>query len=171
MSQSTQFGFDIKPLAELIHLGRYHRRRAISHAGISIGDVEEPATKLALVIESAPEEGLVSKIIPELVHAPARGNDSDADHSRNTSARYSKSITSRSATCCGNASKFAAACSISIIPDLPIDGYNKFIPIRAVSRCALYRQRSRFVFAREKISSAQIRGIPAAAEHNLASPL
>ena len=66
---SAKFGFDVKPLAELIHWGDIIDGAQYPTPESAVA-LAEPATQLALVIEAAPEEGLVAKIIPELSALP-----------------------------------------------------------------------------------------------------
>jgi len=66
---SAQFGFDVKPLAELIHWGDIIDGAQYPTPESAVA-LAEPATQLALVIEAAPEEGLVAKIIPDLSARP-----------------------------------------------------------------------------------------------------
>jgi hypothetical protein len=66
---SRKFGFDVTPLAELIHWGDIIDGAQYASAEDAVA-LTEPATQLALVIESAPEPGLVSKIIPDLSEVP-----------------------------------------------------------------------------------------------------
>jgi len=66
---SARFAFDVKPLAELIHWGDIIDGAQYPTPESAVA-LAEPATKLALVIEAAPEEGLVSRIIPELSERP-----------------------------------------------------------------------------------------------------
>ena len=60
-----KFGFDAAPMAELIHWGDVIDGAQHRSAEAAVG-LEEPATRLALVIEAAPEEGLSAKIVPAL---------------------------------------------------------------------------------------------------------
>jgi len=64
-----KFGFDTKPLADLIHWGDIidGAQYATPQAAVELA---EPATQLALVIEAAPENGLPAQIIPELALSP-----------------------------------------------------------------------------------------------------
>ena len=55
---STQFGFDIRPLAELIHWGDIIDGAQFPTPESAVG-LAEPATQLGLVIEAAPEADLV----------------------------------------------------------------------------------------------------------------
>src|SRR5580693_757236 len=60
-----KYAFDTMPLDDLIHWGDIidGAQYPTPEAAVAL---TEPATQLALVIESAPEEGLVAKIIPAL---------------------------------------------------------------------------------------------------------
>ena len=62
---SQKFGFDAKPLEELIYWGDVIDGAQFSSPEVAIG-LREPATKLALVIEAAPEPNLVPMLIPYL---------------------------------------------------------------------------------------------------------
>src|SRR5204862_247932 len=62
-----KFGFDTKPLADLIHWGDIIDGAQYPTPQSAV-ELAEPATQLALVIEAAPENGLPAKIIPDLLH-------------------------------------------------------------------------------------------------------
>jgi hypothetical protein len=62
---AENFGFDAKPLAELIKWGDIIDGAQFVSPEEAVG-LAEPATRLALVIEAAPEPNLVPKLIPEL---------------------------------------------------------------------------------------------------------
>jgi hypothetical protein len=62
---SARFGFDVKPLADLVHWGDVIDGAQYPTPESAVA-LTEPATQLALVIEAAPEDSLVSKIIPDL---------------------------------------------------------------------------------------------------------
>ena len=64
-----KFGFDTKPLADLIHWGDIIDGAQFPTAQ-SATELTEPATQLALVIEAAPDEGVPAKLIPELAYRP-----------------------------------------------------------------------------------------------------
>jgi hypothetical protein len=66
---SEKFGFDARPLAELIHWGDIIDGAQFPTPQSAV-DLKEPAMQLALVIEAAPEANLVPKIIPELAYRP-----------------------------------------------------------------------------------------------------
>src|SRR5579864_9146484 len=65
----AKFGFDTAPIADLIHWGDIidGAQYATPEAAVSIS---EPATKIALVIEAAPEDGIPAQLIPELATRP-----------------------------------------------------------------------------------------------------
>jgi hypothetical protein len=62
---AEKFGFDARPLAELIHWGDIIDGAQFESPEVAVG-LAEPATQLALVIEAAPDPDLVPKIIPDL---------------------------------------------------------------------------------------------------------
>jgi hypothetical protein len=66
---SQKFGFDTKPLADLIHWGDIIDGAQFPTPE-SATELKEPATQLALVIEAAPDDGIPAKIIPELAYRP-----------------------------------------------------------------------------------------------------
>ena len=64
-----KFGFDTKPLENLIHWGDIIDGAQYPNAQSAV-ELAEPATQLALVIESAPEDGLPARLIPEAAYRP-----------------------------------------------------------------------------------------------------
>jgi hypothetical protein len=64
-----KFGFDTKPLADLIRWGDMIDGAQYPTPQSAV-ELAEPATQLALVIEAAPENGLPARIIPELAYRP-----------------------------------------------------------------------------------------------------
>ena len=64
---SEKFGFDAKPLADLIKWGDIIDGAQFASAEVAVG-LAEPAMKLALVIEAAPEPNLCIQLIPELAY-------------------------------------------------------------------------------------------------------
>ncbi len=66
---AEKFGFDTKPLADLIHWGDIIDGAQYPTPESAV-EISEPATKLALVIEAAPEDGIPARIIPELAYKP-----------------------------------------------------------------------------------------------------
>jgi hypothetical protein len=66
---SEKFGFDARPLADLIKWGDIIDGAQFASPEVAVG-LAEPAMQLALVIEAAPEIDLVPKLIPDLVRLP-----------------------------------------------------------------------------------------------------
>jgi hypothetical protein len=62
---STKFGMDVAPLAELIHWANIVDGAKYESAKAAV-EMEAPAMKLTMVIESSPDETLVQKLIPLL---------------------------------------------------------------------------------------------------------
>ena len=62
---TAKFGFDAKPLAELIHWANIVDGAKYESAKAAV-EMAEPAMKLTLAIESSPDETLVQKLIPLL---------------------------------------------------------------------------------------------------------
>lgn len=62
---SEKFGFDAKPIAELVKWGDIIDGAQFASAEEAVG-MAEPAMQLALVIEAAPDPTLVPRLIPEL---------------------------------------------------------------------------------------------------------
>ena len=62
---SSRFGFNAAPLAELVRWGDVIDGAQYPDAASAVG-LAEPAMRLALVIEAAPEEELVPRLIPEM---------------------------------------------------------------------------------------------------------
>ncbi len=66
---AEKFGFNTKPIAELIHWGDIIDGAQFPTPEFAVG-LAEPATQLALVIEAAPEPNLVPRLIPDLAEMP-----------------------------------------------------------------------------------------------------
>src|SRR3984885_14399089 len=66
---SEKFGFDAKPLAELIHWGDIIGGAQFESPEVAVG-LAEPAMQIALVIEAAPQQDLVPQLIPYLATKP-----------------------------------------------------------------------------------------------------
>ena len=62
---TEKFGFDARPIAELIKWGDIIDGAQFASPEEAVG-LAEPAMQLALVIEAAPEANLVPRLIPEL---------------------------------------------------------------------------------------------------------
>jgi hypothetical protein len=122
---SEKFGFDARPLAELIHWGDIIDGAQFTSAEAAVG-LKEPALQLALVIEAAPEPVLVPKLIPEMARcslAEMIKLPIVEKHLGPLLERHRKSI--------GILKERAEAREGVIyfdVSDLDLEGYNKFIP-------------------------------------------
>lgn len=122
---SAQFGFDVKPLAELVHWGDIIDGAQYPTPQSAVA-ITEPATQLALVIEAAPEEGLVPKIIPEMSELPIAEIIKlpiVARHLEPLLERHHRSI-----DLMRQRTEVRGGVIFFDLTDLNLDGYNKFIP-------------------------------------------
>ena len=122
---TEKFGFDAKPLAELIKWGDIIDGAQFSSAAEAVG-LAEPAMQLALVIEAAPEPDLVPQLIPhlatlslsEMIELPIVKKHLQPLLDRH---RRSIDILRERADQRGGVIYFD-------VSDLDLEGYNKFIP-------------------------------------------
>lgn len=159
------FGFNPEPLAELIHWGDVIDGAQYPDPESAVR-LTEPATRLALVIEAAPESGLSSKLIPllaerslaEIVKLPAV-----EQHLEPLLARHRRSM---------EVFKERAQASGGVIYfDLSgddLEGYNKFIPYWLHPEC-VYSVGVSASKARAKVSLGSNPWNHRATEQNLAS--
>ena len=162
---SEKFGFNVKPLAELIHWGDIIDGAQYQSPESAVA-LREPATKLALVIESAPEEGLVSKIIPDLAErslAEMIQLPIVAKHLGPLLERHQRSI-----DLLRQRIEVKGGVIFFDVSDLDMDGYNKFIPYMLYPK-ARYTVSVLSSPTRAKISIGSNPWNPDAAEDNLAS--
>lgn len=162
---SSQFGFDPKPLAELIHWGDIIDGAQYPTPESAVA-LAEPATQLALVIESAPEEGLVAKIIPDLSErslADMIRLPIVAKHLGPLLEQHRRSI-----DLLRQRIEVKGGVIYFDLTDLGVDGYNKFIPYM-LHPSARYTVSVMASPSRAKISIGSNPWNPAAAEDNLAS--
>jgi len=122
---SEKFGFDPQPLAELIQWGDIIDGAQFASPEVAVG-LGEPATKLALVIEAAPEPNLVPMVIPyltELVLAEIIELPFIKRHLNPLLERHRQSM---------DVLRERADCRDGVVyfdvSDLDLEGYNKFIP-------------------------------------------
>jgi hypothetical protein len=162
---SKQYGFDVRPLAELIHWGDIIDGAQFPTPESAVG-LAEPATQLGLVIEAAPEAGLVPQLIPELEHrslAEMVKLPIVARHLGPLLERHKRSIEilrERAVECDGVV--------FFDVSDLDLEGYNKFIPYLLFPKC-LYSVGVSASPTRAKISLGSNPWNDASAEKNLAS--
>jgi hypothetical protein len=161
----SQFGFDVAPLAELIHWGDIIDGAQYPTPESAVA-LTEPATQLALVIESAPEEGLCAKIIPEMSQRPLAEMirlPIVAKHLGPLLERHRQSI-----DLLRQRIHVKGGVIYFDLSDLKIDGYNKFIPYMLYPD-ARYTVSVMASPTRAKISIGSNPWNPDAAEDNLAS--
>jgi hypothetical protein len=162
---SAQFGFDVKPLAELIHWGDIIDGAQYPTPESAVALVE-PATQLALVIEAAPEEDLPAKIIQDLSVLPLAEMIQlpiVAKHLGPLLEKHHHSI-----DLLRQRIEVRGGVIYFDITDLDIDGYNKFIPYMLYP-AARYTVSVLASPTRAKISIGSNPWNPDAAEDNLAS--
>ena len=120
-----KFGFDARPLAELIRWGDIIDGAQFESSEVAVG-MREPAMQLALVIEAAPEADLVPRLIPELA------TRSLAEMVKLPMvARYFEPLLERHRKSIGILKERAESRRGVIyfdVSDLDLEGYNKFIP-------------------------------------------
>jgi hypothetical protein len=120
-----KFGFDTKPLEDLIHWGDIIDGAQYPTPESAV-ELVEPATQLALVIEAAPEDGLPARIIPELAYCPLSEMVKlplVAKHLEPLLERHRKSI-----EILQERIESKDGVIFFDIGDLDLEGYNKFIP-------------------------------------------
>ena len=129
---SEKFGFDARPLAELIAWADVidGAQFATPEAAVNL---TEPAMQLALVIEAAPEADLVPKLIPELARRSLKemvALPMVARHLGPLLERHHESL---------DIMKERAEAKEGVIyfdlSDLELEGYNKFIPYNLFPDC------------------------------------
>ena len=160
-----KFGFDIKPLADLIHWGDIIDGAQYPTPQSAV-ELAEPATQLALVIEAAPENGLPAKIIPELAYRPLSEMVKlplVAKHLGPLLERHRKSIEILR-------ERIEARDGVIFfdVSDLDLEGYNKFIPYLLHPEC-VYSVSVSASAVRAKVSLGTNPWNQAAANQNLAS--
>lgn len=162
---SSKFGFDVAPLAELIHWGDIIDGAQYPTPESAVA-MREPATQLALVIESAPEDGLVAKIIPDLSRRPLAEMIQlpvVAKYLGPLLERHQRSI-----DLLRERIDVKGGVIFFDISDLDLDGYNKFIPYMLYP-AARYTVSVLLSPTRAKISIGSNPWNPDAAEDNLAT--
>jgi hypothetical protein len=120
-----EFGFDTKPLEDLIHWGDIIDGAQYPTPQSAV-EMTEPATQLALVIEAAPENGLPARIVPELAYRQLSEMVKlplVAQHLEPLLERHRKSI-----EILRERSEARDGVIFFDVGDLDLEGYNKFIP-------------------------------------------
>jgi len=160
-----RFGFDTKPLEELIHWGDIIDGAQYPSAKSAV-ELAEPATQLALVIEAAPEDGLPVRIIPELAYRPLKEMiqlPMIARHLVPLLERHRKSI-----EILRERSESRDGVVFFDVSDQDLEGYNKFIPYLLHPE-AVYSVSVSASAVRAKVSLGTNPWNQATADQNLAS--
>ena len=162
---SEKFGFDTKPLEELIHWGDIIDGAQYPTPESAV-ELAEPATQLGLVIEAAQEDGLPARLIPELAYLPLSEMVKlplVARHLGPLLERHRKSIEILRERC-------EARDSVVFfdVSDLDLEGYNKFIPYLLHPEC-VYSVSVSASAVRAKVSLGTNPWNQATADKNLAS--
>src|SRR5262249_8992647 len=160
-----KFGFDTKPLAELIHWGDIIDGAQFPTPESAV-ELREPATQLALVIEAAPEDGVPAQIIRELAYKSLKEVIElpiVAKHLGPLLERHRKSIQILRERC--EAEDGVIYFDVS---DLDLEGYNKFIPYLLHPAC-VYSISVSASATRAKVSLGTNPWNQATASQNLAS--
>jgi hypothetical protein len=127
-----KFGFDTKPLEELIQWGDIIDGAQYPTPQSAV-EMADPATQLALVIEAAPENNLPAQIIPELAYralAEMVKLPIVAQHLGPLLERHRKSI-----EILEQRSEARDGVIFFDVGDLDLEGYNKFIPYLLHPEC------------------------------------
>ena len=122
---AEKFGFDAKPLANLIHWGDIIDGAQFASPADAVS-LAEPATQLALVIEAAPETDLVPKLIPQLAYkslAQMVELPIVKKHLGPLLERHRKSL-----DVFRERADFRDGVIFFDVSDLDLEGYNKFVP-------------------------------------------
>ncbi len=162
---SKQFGFNAAPLAKLVHWGDIIDGAQFSSPEAAVG-LAEPAMQLALVIEAAPEDNLVPRLIPEMatrslaemVEWPAV-----ARHLGPLLERHKRSV-----DLLRKRAEAEDGVVFFDVSDLELEGYNKFIPYLLFPGC-LYSVGVSASATRTKVSLGSNPWNDDSAEKNLAS--
>ena len=162
---AEKFGFDTKPLADLIHWGDIIDGAQYPTPESAV-EISEPATKLALVIEAAPEDGIPARIIPDLAYKPLAEVIElplVAKHLGPLLERHRRSIEILRERC-----EARDGVIFFDVSDLDLEGYNKFIPYLLHREC-VYSVSVSSSKVRAKVSLGTNPWNQATADANLAS--
>lgn len=160
-----KFGFDTKPLEDLIHWGDIIDGAQFPTPQ-SATELVEPATQLALVIEAAPDNGVPAQIIRELAYRPLPEMirlPIVTKYLGPLLERHWKSIEILRERC--EAKDGVIYFDVS---DLDLEGYNKFIPYLLHPEC-VYSVSLSASAVRTKVSLGTNPWNQATADQNLAS--
>ena len=128
----AKFGFDVRPLAELVHWGDIidGAQFPTPESAVALADA---ATQLALVIEAAPESNLVPRLIPELARRPLAEMVQLPEVARHLGPLLERHR--RSVDTLRQRAETRDAVVYFDVSDLDLEGYNKFIPYMLFPHC------------------------------------
>jgi hypothetical protein len=162
---SQRFGFNVAPLAELVHWGDVIDGAQFPTPESAV-ELIHPATQLALVIEAAPESGLSARLIPELATRPLAeivALPFIAAHLGPLLERHKRSL-----DLLRNRAEAHDSVIFFDVSDLDLEGYNKFIPYLLFPHCH-YSVGVSASATRAKVSLGTNPWNTASVERNLAS--
>jgi hypothetical protein len=162
---SSKFGFDVRPLAELVHWGDIIDGAQFPTPESAVA-LTEPATQLALVIEAAPESNLVPRLIPEMARRPLGEMVQLPEVARHLGPLLDRHR--RSVDILRRRAEARDAVVFFDVSDLDLEGYNKFIPYMLFPHCR-YSVGVSASANRAKVSVGSNPWNEGAAEKNLAS--
>ncbi|MGB0035763.1 MAG: hypothetical protein WBP79_09840 [Candidatus Acidiferrales bacterium] len=162
---SEKFGFDARPLAELIKWGDIIDGAQFPSPESAV-ELKEPATQLALAIEAAPEPNLVPQIIPDLAMRPMREMVELPIVQKHLGKLLERHF--RSVDILRDRIDSRDGVVYFDVSDLDLEGYNKFIPYYLYPD-ALYSVGVSASPTRAKVSVGTNPWKEASAEVNLAS--
>ena len=122
---SKQFGFDAAPLAELVYWGDVIDGAQFPSPEAAVG-LAEPAMQLALVIEAAPEDNLVPRLIPEMATRSLAEMVKWPPVARHLGPLLERHR--RSVDLLRKRAEAEDGVVFFDVSDLELEGYNKFIP-------------------------------------------
>jgi hypothetical protein len=129
---SSKFGFDVRPLAELIHWGDIIDGAQFPTPESAVA-LMEPATQLALVIEAAPEANLVPRLIPEMARLSLAEMVKLPDVARHLGPLLDRHR--RSVAILKERAEVREGVIYFDVSDLDLEGYSKFIPYMLFPHC------------------------------------
>jgi len=160
-----KFGFDPRPLAELIRWGDIIDGAQFPTPESAVR-LTDPATQLALVIEAAPETGLAARLIPELAARPLAEIVRLPSVAQNIGPLLERH--ERSVEILRQRAQARDGVVYFDVSDQDLEGYNKFIPYLLYPDCR-YSVGVSASAARAKVSVGSNPWNPAAEEKNLAT--
>jgi len=122
---SSKFGFNAAPIAELVRWGDIIDGAQYPDAKTAVS-LAEPAMKLALVIEAAPEDDLVARLIPQMAERPMAEMITLPDVKRHLDPLLDRH--QRSLELFRKRATFDRGVVYFDLTDDDMEGYNKFIP-------------------------------------------